>query len=321
MNLACTASDTSGCLCPRFAATFAGLWRNRALVSQFDRVIKCLEKWTCAIVDDHLPAGVFTNRFIDKTAGGKRLVGGTSDPRSAKIAIADSSKATQRHIEIFKRKRMIMTGETAELKPDSSTGSANRRSGGNAPSTDRDRRRKNLYLDDPKTYERLQKMVRKVCPPWLVREREDLGQKAMLRLLERAQRLSESDSEICAAYLYRVANSIVIDEIRKRNREVLADNVEDFRGSSSQDKREELVSLSTPLGQLRAKELRQAMEECLSNINMDRRRATGLRLQGFTVSEISKILEWKIKKAENMERRGRLELRSCLSKKGFQVQC
>lgn len=164
-------------------------------------------------------------------------------------------------------------------------------------------------------------MVRKACPPWLARERDDLGQKAMLRLLERARRLADPNLEICATYLYRVANSIVIDEIRKRGREVLAEDVEDYRANSRQEVQEELQSSRNPVGQLRAKELRAAMEDCLSKINVERRRATGLRLQGFTIPEIAKMLDWKDKKAENMERRGRLDLRRCLSKKGFEVTC
>lgn len=181
---------------------------------------------------------------------------------------------------------------------------------------------KNLDLQDPRTFYRLQQMVRKVCPTWLEREKDDLAQKAMIRLLELEQRVGTENREICASYLYRTVLSTVIDEIRKRKREVLANDVEDYRvDAADHAKNEELQSSNNPLGKLRAAKLRAAILDCLARLNEERRRATSLRLQGFSNLEISKLLGWKPKKAENMALRGRLDLRKCLSKKGYQVQC
>lgn len=183
--------------------------------------------------------------------------------------------------------------------------------------------RKVLDLNDPETYARLQRMVRKVCPAWLERERDDFAQKAMIRLLERAKRLgSEDEQGLCASYLYRTAHSTVIDEIRKRKREVLAEDIEDYRGADAgHAKHEELRSNESPLGNASSKALRAAIQDCLSRLAPERSRAVSLRLEGFKISEIAQMLDWNKKRAENMERRGRENLRDCLKGKGYEIQC
>lgn len=184
------------------------------------------------------------------------------------------------------------------------------------------RARKVLNLDDPETYTRIQRMVRKVCPPWLERERDDFAQKAMIRLLERAKKLEGKDEEgLCASYLYRTAHSTVIDEIRKRKREVLAENIEDYRSEAGHEKHEELRSSASPLGNASSKALRLAIQDCLARIAPERSRAVSLRLSGFKIAEIAQMLDWNKKRAENLERRGRENLRDCLKGKGYEVQC
>lgn len=182
--------------------------------------------------------------------------------------------------------------------------------------------KKIIDLNDPRTYQRLKQMVRRACPAWLERESEDLGQRAMMRLLELDHRAGPEKREICASYLYRTANSIVVDEIRKRKREILAEDIEDYRGDAAKiGKNQELHSKESPLGLLRSVKLREAIQHCLSRLNEERRRATSLRLQGFSNLEISNILDWKPKKAENMALRGRDDLRKCLSRKGYSIKC
>lgn len=184
------------------------------------------------------------------------------------------------------------------------------------------RARKVLNLNDPETYARLQRMVRKVCPAWLERERDDFAQKAMIRLLERAKKLGANDEQgLCASYLYRTAHSTVIDEIRKRKREVLAEDIEDYRCDAGHAKHEELRSSESPLGNASSKALRVAIQDCLTKLAPERSRAVSLRLEGFKISEIAEMLDWNKKRAENLERRGRENLRDCLKGKGYEVQC
>lgn len=178
-----------------------------------------------------------------------------------------------------------------------------------------------LNLSDPKTYQRLQQMVRKICPAAMEKEREDFVQVVMMKLWGRAKKLGDKDPGICASYLFRAANNVVIDEIRKRKREVLSENVEDYRATTATESAHELIINSNPAGQLRSKKLTEAIDSCLEGIHIDRRRAVTLRLQGFSIGEIANQLEWKKKKAENMERRGRENLRDCLIQKGYEIKC
>lgn len=180
-----------------------------------------------------------------------------------------------------------------------------------------------LDLSDPNTYRRLEHVVRKVCPPAMDKDRDDFVQVVMMRLLSRARRLGDKDPGVCSSYLFRAAQSVVIDEIRKRKREVLSDNVEDHRPSAhaANTQNDELIVTSSPAAQLRSKKLANAIDDCLAKVAVDRRRAVALRLQGFSIGEIANQLGWKKKKAENMERRGRENLRDCLSLKGYEIQC
>lgn len=173
---------------------------------------------------------------------------------------------------------------------------------------------KHYDLSDPEVYRRLELTVRKVCPAWLSREREDLTQRAMLRLMERVR--SEGSPEgFCASYIYRTAHNSVIDEIRKRRREVL---VEEPRSELEPESESQPV---TPAAQLRNYRLRDAIFACLRGIRAERRVAVSLRLQGHSVKEVARLMECNEKRVENMTSRGRADLRQCLEKKGFSASC
>lgn len=173
---------------------------------------------------------------------------------------------------------------------------------------------KQFGLNDPEVYRRLELTVRKVCPAWLSREREDLTQRAMLRLMEKVR--SEGRPEgFCASYIYRTAHNLVIDEIRKRRREVL---VEDPRSDTDAEWGGDRATPATELGKTR---LRDALFACLAGIRAERRVAVSLRLQGHSVKEVAKLMDCNEKRVENMTSRGRADLRQCLEKKGFGASC
>src|SRR5262245_22370215 len=65
--------------------------------------------------------------------------------------------------------------------------------------------------------ERLTQAVRRVCPSWLSSERDDLVQTALIKILERERRTG-TQQQLEKAYLYRVAHSVMVDEIRSRKR-------------------------------------------------------------------------------------------------------
>ena len=58
---------------------------------------------------------------------------------------------------------------------------------------------------------------RRVCPRWLADRQDDLVQMATMRTLE-ARRSAEGNPEVATSYLYRVAYTTLIDEIRRLRR-------------------------------------------------------------------------------------------------------
>lgn len=161
--------------------------------------------------------------------------------------------------------------------------------------------------------------VARVCPRWLEREQEDLAQRAMLRLLERAQRVEEK-AELCASYLYRTAHNIVIDEIRKRRREVLSEDIGDQAdAAASEQANGSMLVPGNPEGHVKDNQLRLALQECMAKLLAPRRLAFSLRAQGHSTKDIAKMLGWDSKKVENNIGRGRKNLQECLLNKGFGV--
>lgn len=170
---------------------------------------------------------------------------------------------------------------------------------------------------DHETFHRLHEMIGDICPVWLQDGREDLAQKAMLRILEWVQRI-DNDQELTQLFLYRVAQSVVIDEVRAARRE---------RNKHREHRRRTKVSKDTDRGVwLEAPE--RAVEDeiqiehikaCMRELSKDKRIAVTMMLQGYSQKEAAKMLDWKSKKVENHSLRGRSELRACLRSKGVRA--
>jgi RNA polymerase sigma-70 factor (ECF subfamily) len=157
---------------------------------------------------------------------------------------------------------------------------------------------------------RLSQAVRKVCPRWLADESDDLVQKALMRLM-RQRKKSEGNGEYGASYLWRVAYSVMVDEIRARRRRgevALEDQAESYlaAGHSADPER------ASHSGQIGA-----AIRDCLSSLVRPRRLAVTLYLQEHTVPEIGVLLGWGTKRSENLVYRGLDNLRKCLTSKGL----
>jgi RNA polymerase sigma-70 factor (ECF subfamily) len=59
-----------------------------------------------------------------------------------------------------------------------------------------------------------------------------------------------------------------------------------------------------------------AVRECLLNAKRERRLAVTLYLQGHSIPDAARILDWDVKRTENLVYRGLADLRQCLLKKG-----
>jgi RNA polymerase sigma-70 factor (ECF subfamily) len=157
----------------------------------------------------------------------------------------------------------------------------------------------------------LQRAVRRVCPRWLVDRSEDLVQVALMRVLD-ARGRNEGLSVLPSSYLYKVAYTTLIDEIRRLRRrpEVPLEAEGHGDGASAP------VAAGNPEQDLAATEVGEAITQCLSGLGDDRRRAVTLHLQGHTVPQAAALLGWDAKRTENLVYRGLAELRQCLEAKG-----
>ena len=66
-----------------------------------------------------------------------------------------------------------------------------------------------------------------------------------------------------------------------------------------------------------SEEIGRGIQTCLAHMKRDRRLAVTLYLQGHTVTEAARILEWPVKRTENLVYRGLADLRACLASKGM----
>ena len=171
----------------------------------------------------------------------------------------------------------------------------------------------------------LETAVRRVCPPWLADRAQDLVQVGLLRLLERERReaavaasVGEGNPVWSTSYLYRVAHSVLVDEIRARRRKPeVALEIQDPEDSHLSPAETVAAPGANPEDRARSAEIGQATRDCLGRLVEDRRRAVVLHLAGHSVPEASGLLGWAAKRTENLVYRGIADLRRCLEQKGL----
>ncbi|MEP6917387.1 MAG: RNA polymerase sigma factor [Acidobacteriota bacterium] len=160
----------------------------------------------------------------------------------------------------------------------------------------------------------LARAVRRQCPRWLSDHAEDLAHAALLKVMAAAGK-SEGERSLSSFYLYRVAHSALVDEIRRRQRRrevsLEADESDEHRGAIAEPR-----AAGSPEQDASLRELGAAVRGCLLELNHDRRLAVMLHLQGSSVPEAARILGWPAKRTENLVYRGLADLRQCLRAKG-----
>ncbi|MCC6987477.1 MAG: RNA polymerase sigma factor [Acidobacteria bacterium] len=157
----------------------------------------------------------------------------------------------------------------------------------------------------------LVRVVGRVCPAWLAADRDDLVQAALIRVMKRVESppFSEGNAPLAASYLYKVAHSVLIDEIRKVRRRRETDLDESATDAPVDAADPERAAASAQIGQ--------GIQACLTTMLDDRRLAVTLHLQGHTVTEAARLLDWPAKRTENLVYRGLADLRACLTAKGL----
>lgn len=160
--------------------------------------------------------------------------------------------------------------------------------------------------------DRLVRSVRRVCPAWLRAKSEDIVQDALVRVLE-SERLGESNPPVPSSYLWKVAYSATVDEIRRlRRRPEVPWDEADLNGLDPPDR-------GGPEADGRLRELGEATEACLGTLPDARRTVVGFHLMGYGAQEIARMFDWGEKTVRNLLHRGLVALRDCLRGKGFEA--
>jgi len=158
---------------------------------------------------------------------------------------------------------------------------------------------------DVETMVKLKRFVGRISPGWLADQREDLTQMAAIKILRSGR------TDLPNGLLYRIAYSVVIDEIRRwrrRNEVGMSPSMPDRLANSDE---------LTPETRTRGAEIGAILVSSLAELNDDRRRAVTLYLQSHSIPEISRILGCNRKRASNLVYRGLEDLRSELLMRGL----
>ena len=158
---------------------------------------------------------------------------------------------------------------------------------------------------------RLVRAVERRCPRWLSQQREDIVQVALMRLMQIDR--GERTTPLPSSYLWKVAYSATIDEIRRLRRAQFVS----LDGDGPVEP-QAADSGSNPERARHGREIGHGIRDCLSRLAVDRRRAVTLHLVGHSVVEIVGLMGWNLKRAENLVYRGLDDLRGCLRGKGLE---
>jgi len=142
----------------------------------------------------------------------------------------------------------------------------------------------------------LKRAVAQACPRWMADRSEDVLQATLLRV-EELSRNREGEAWLSSSSLRKAAYSAVIDEIRRLRHDPPAEEPDPERATAS-------------------RQVGRAIQECLGTLATPRCLAVTLNLQGHSVPEVGRLMDWSTRKAENLVYRGMADLRRCLDGKG-----
>jgi len=132
----------------------------------------------------------------------------------------------------------------------------------------------------------------------------------VMQVVEQHPRDGEENRPFASSYLYKVAHSALVDEIRRvrRRREAALDDEEVAPVAITRQDPERIAA---------AREIGRGIQDCLSQMSRERRLAVTLYLQGHSVPDAARVLDWPAKRTENLVYRGLADLRECLEAKGM----
>jgi RNA polymerase sigma factor (sigma-70 family) len=159
--------------------------------------------------------------------------------------------------------------------------------------------------------------IRRVCPATFGISVDEIEQDARIRLWHALRR--ERNIADPASYLYRIAATAAIDAMRRvRARREHPLTIAGSDSAASEDLFVDPPSPARSPEQLAADQQTTGLvQKALARLRVNRRRAVGLHLRGFTSSEIAQLLGWTEPKARNLTHRGLKDLRELLRDEGI----
>ena len=146
---------------------------------------------------------------------------------------------------------------------------------------------------------------------------DDVEQEVSIRLIKTIKNDREIDN--ISSYIYRITANVIIDLARKNQRHTNETTMPDER--DEEDYRPDLESESLkPDQQLANESLMQQVLAVIEELPEARRIAVKLRLQGFSIKEMSEMTGWSFYKAENLSKRAMSALKSKLKDLGIEYE-
>ena len=162
----------------------------------------------------------------------------------------------------------------------------------------------------------LRRTIVRMCPRAMGLSYDDIEQEARVRLWTALK--NETEITYPGSYIYRVAVSATLRAIRRvqaRREEQLHQRDDDRDGGPG----EELQATEASPEEVAARrESVRKVETALGRLAENRRIAVGLHLQGLTVPEIARLLQWSEAKVRNLVHRGMKDLRRELRAEGIE---
>lgn len=143
---------------------------------------------------------------------------------------------------------------------------------------------------------------------------DDVEQEVAIRLFK----LIKSDREIenISSYIYRITANVIIDLARKNQKFNNDTTIPDEK--DEEDYRPGLISEAPkPEQQLANEDLMKRVLAVIETLPESRRIAVKLRLQGFSIKEMSDMTGWPFYKAENLSKRAMAALKDKLRDLGI----
>jgi RNA polymerase sigma-70 factor, ECF subfamily len=174
--------------------------------------------------------------------------------------------------------------------------------------------RSTQLIDVGELRQTLVRVVARICPAWLSAQRDDVVQAAVMRvvqILDKLKPIGEGDPPFSSSYLFKVAHSALVDEIRRVRRRRETDFDDEGVAVAA-------VTADDPERRAAWREVGRGIQSCLLLMKRERRLAVTLYLQGHNVADAARILDWPVKRTENLIYRGLADLRACLKSKGIE---